>query len=425
MRMLFDIEDYFPVKLVSISVRELFRAGLSPNTILRYNIFSKVDTADNDSLKRMLMEGESLEATPLLEATLLEYRRVHSSEKSSGNDQVQDNANRGHKASDNDVSYDKSASRDTAQRFDNNGDSYSTHSVSRGRKKDQGIKADTVLVAGTPEPSVWLEQENNNSNYDNDYIAYSKKENVTLSDSDPVEDSRDDLVDTSFQFEEIHRRHSSKLIRDVGESKQQNHEKNCRLTIWHAWVRMMFVNSENQLRKYEPFLPAWLLTEIWLEFGADPRIVFFRKSSIEAEEIHNPDRRSLITMDTVNGVNIAVADLGEDLIRSGSIRSQGSKRILVPLLEKVFEAHGDVFSLEDYVHFAKPPSWEKLIELMKRNRLACDEADRVRAEKALKEKSMWEYLINTSIRKVPQIVIFGGFLKSWLLLSEFNRPFQV
>jgi hypothetical protein len=429
-----DDDDIFPAEFTNISFRELFGAGLSPNTILRHNFLSNGDTVDNDRLKRMRMIGEGPEATPLLETQLPQYRShsldetedngVSSGEKSSGNARVQDNADHGQKASDSGVGYEKSASRDTAKCYDNSGDSYSKHSVGNNpngdRKEDQGIKEDAALVAGTQEQPVWLEQENNNSNHDNDDKAYSSEENVIHSDSDPVEDFCDDFFDTSFQDGEIRRRHSSKLIRDEGEFEKPNHN-NCKLTIWHALARSTcFKVNKNDLREDEPPLTLWSLAEIWLEFGADPRIVFLRKSSIETEEMHNLGLRPLITMDTVDGINIAVAEEKED---TESPTRWTHNRPLAPLLAKLFEVHGGSFSMEDYVHFLNPPNCEKLLELMKRNRRVCDEADRVRAEKALNKKSTWESLINTTKRKLSQIVAFGGFPKSWLLLSESDCPF--
>jgi hypothetical protein len=187
---------------------------------------------------------------------------------------------------------------------------------------------------------------------------------------------------------------------------------------------------ENHLRKYEPSPTLWTLAEIWLEFGADPRIAFLRKSSIETEEMHKLDRRLLITMDTVDGVNIAVAEEEGDTesptrwtLNPPQNQHSSQNRHLVPLLAKLFEAHGGGFSMEDFVHFLNPPNCEKLLELMKRNRRVCDEADRVRAEKALNEKPTWESLINTTTRKLSQTVAFGGFPKGWLLISESDCPF--
>jgi hypothetical protein len=105
-----------------------------------------------------------------------------------------------------------------------------------------------------------------------------------------------------------------------------------------------------------------------------------RKSSIETEDMHKTGRRLLITMDTEDGVNIAVAEEKEDT--TSPIRWTRNQR----QIRQLFEAHGGSFSMGDYVHFLNPPNCEQLLEPMKRNRRVCEEADRLRAQKALNEK---------------------------------------
>jgi hypothetical protein len=268
-----DETDFVHLEFTNTVVHELFRAELSPTTMLRRYFISNVQTFDYDrELERRRMIEERSEATPLLEAQLPEYCRdsldeicnndFHSGEKSSGNARVQGDADRGQKASDSGVDYPRSASVDTAQRYDNSGDSYSKHSVSNnpnGDIQDQDIKEDAALVAGTLERSPWLGPENNNSNHANDDKAYSSKESATHNDSDPVEDSRDELADTSIQYGKIRRRHSSKLIRDLDGSDKPNHN-NCKLTIWHVLARSTcFENHKNDLREDEPSPALWTL----------------------------------------------------------------------------------------------------------------------------------------------------------------------